>query len=397
MKKLLAIVLAVMLLAMGLVAPAAYASVIQEDVFTWTATNADGTIGEVEIVEQMLDEEQTAEYYLNNLGVVVSGQEAFIYHVTNVSWTPINGANGFSGFNIRNVYNVGTVGNAFGPPGWEAFAGYSGPNTPPNPANFEWDIRDDVGLGLMVGQSGDFGFTVQAGQYGDSVYYAGSPPIHEFWMHSWFSAIQTDTADQMYISGPVPFWVNKWLEDALEVTGDGDGIIDLGEEWHFTIGIAVFNDAQFAVNNIMVKDNFGGDLRVVSVDLWGDMMPPTMVDDPSIIGGKKPTWTDGTTGVKIQWTGKTQKAHFWWNVGALQANFSPPPQMATLFVVVATDTNPGKGKNAPHQEYTSEGEHCLNSGATASGDIDSDWPGPVWDRSPEICVETGSPPPVPNG
>ena len=398
MKKVLFPILA-LVLAMGLVVVApTSASIAQEDVFTYFFPNEGDDLGdpttwtgEVQVVERMLDEEQTEMFYELELGILgVTGQESFIYEVTNVNWTPINGVNGLSGFNIYNQFDVDTVGNAFGPPGWEAFAGYSGVNTPPNPDNFEWDIRDDVGSGLLVGQTGLFGFTVAAGQYGDGHYGPGS------WMHSWSGAVQVDICDMDDISGPVPFWVTKWLEDAWEETPD-DGVIDLGERWLFNIGITVSNDLPFPITNVMVKDNFGGDLEVVSVDVMGDMIGPTLVPDPSTLpNGKKPTWSDPTTGVSIQWTGKTQKAHLSWNVGTLPPNFIPPPQSATLFIVVATDMNTGNGNGNNlkfpngHQEYTSEGELCLNSGATATGLIEGDWA--VIDKSDEICVETGQAP-----
>ena len=203
MKKIVSIVCAVTLVVTGLAlattATVANADVQQYDEFYWTATNADGTIGEVFIQEVFFDEEQTTEFYELALGIPgITGQEAFIYVVTNINWMPISGVNGFSGFNIPNQYGVDTVGNAFGPPGWEAFAGYSGINTPPNPDNFEWDVRDDVGMGLMPGETGLFGFTVAADMYMDVHYGPGS------WMHSWLDASAADVTMQEDISGPAP-------------------------------------------------------------------------------------------------------------------------------------------------------------------------------------------------
>ena len=61
MKKIVSIVIAVTLLVTGLAmaatATVANADIQQYDEFVWTATNADGTIGEVFIQELFLDEE----------------------------------------------------------------------------------------------------------------------------------------------------------------------------------------------------------------------------------------------------------------------------------------------------------------------------------------------------
>ena len=320
MKKVIAIVLAVMILTMALPVAVAGASVIQEDEFIWTATNADGTTGQVRIIERMLDEEQTEEFFETVLGIPgITGQEAFIYEVTNVSWVPAVGVNGFSGFNITNVFDVDTVGNAFGPPGWEAFAGYSGNNTPPNPDNFEWDIRDSAGNGLLVGQTGLFGFTVAAGKYIDVHYGSGH------FMHSWLNDVQTDITSQADISGPAPF-VTKEM--------DGSEEVELGEDAPFTLTITVINhDDSATISNIVVKDRLGGDLEV---DTLG-------------------TTSQGNASMTTK--GKTAKVFLTWDVGDLG-----PGEQASWTLTVSPDVNPGG-----HQEYTETGTHELNSGANAKG------------------------------
>lgn len=133
----------------------------------------------------------------------------------------------------------------------------------------------------------------------------------------------------------------------------------------------------------MVQDNFAGDLQLEVIN-GVDVTPPT---------NKKEIWSGygGAAGVTVLWTGKTMKAHLTWDVGDLA-----PGQWDVLTVVVSTDMNTGNGngKNLKfpngHQEYTSEGEHCLNSGATATGIVTID--SGVWEVSnttDEICVETG--------
>ena len=85
------------------------------------------------------------------------------------------------------------------------------------------------------------------------------------------------------------------------------------------------------------------------------------VDPPA---NKKDTWTDSTGNVSVLWTGKTLKAHIWWDVDTLN-----PGETDTLLLTVSTDLNSGQGKKTPpgQNEYTSAGIHELNSGATASG------------------------------
>jgi len=330
---------------------------IKTDTFDWTAPN-NGTTGHVEIVEMMLNETDTTALY-DAMGVSgVTGEEAFVYQVTNVSWVPIVGVNGFSGFNIVNQFDVDTVGNAFGPPGWEAFAGYSGTNTLPNPDNFEWDIKDSAGNGLLVGQTGLFGYTVAAGKYIDVSYGTGH------WMHSWLSDIQEDITYQEDISGPASF-ISKELTAGPTVVA-----LHADEEWDLTITVTN-NDAFAAMTGVVVQDNFGGDLELLKVN-GEPVTQPT---------NKKDTWS-ATSGadVDVMWTGKTLKAHLWWDVGTLV-----PRQTETLTVVVSTDINPGQGKKTPPKnEYTETGTHCLNSGATATGMLDG-WE--VIASSDEICVE----------
>ncbi|MFC2008396.1 hypothetical protein ACFLT0_01740, partial [Chloroflexota bacterium] len=182
-----------------------------------------------------------------------------------------------------------------------------------------------------------------------------------------------------------PISVTKTLVDAVEdanVPPGTTGILDLNERWEFTLEITVTNDSLLPISGVMVKDNFGGDLELVSLD---------GVPAPSPTSAKKEeyNWTTASNSGSVQYTGKTDKAHlFWTNVGTLA-----PAASATLTVVVATDMNTGKNDKFPdgHQEYTSEGEHCLNSGATATGLFDG-WE--VIARSHEICVLVGEAPPV---
>ena len=163
--------------------------------------------------------------------------------------------------------------------------------------------------------------------------------------------------------------VTKELVDAWDENVDGDDIIDLGEKWYFVLRIDVTNNIDIPIDSVMVKDNLGGDLEL---------------NDYEICVGTVNSWT----------TGKTEKVHLTWEeIGTLY-----PGQTETMWLLVSTDINTGtgNGKNPGHQEYTSEGTHCLNSGATAKGLVELP-SGVVWevtDTTDEICVETGEAPPI---
>lgn len=174
-----------------------------------------------------------------------------------------------------------------------------------------------------------------------------------------------------------PVTVEKQLIDAWEVV-EGDGVLDLNEDWKFLMEITVTNDSGGELTNLLVKDNFGGDLELLEVG-------GVSVTQPT---NKKDTWigSGGAAGVTIMWTGKTLKAHMEWAIPSIADG-----QTATLVVVVSTDVNTGtgNGKKPGHQEYTSEGEHCLNSGPTVHVVI-ADYEVSYTDYN-EICVTVGEP------
>jgi hypothetical protein len=162
--------------------------------------------------------------------------------------------------------------------------------------------------------------------------------------------------------------ITKKLVDAWEEpVGEPNGIIDLGEKWYFTMLITVTNTGPLTVTDVMVKDNLGGDLGL---------------GDYGVTIGTVKTWE----------TGKTKKVHMEWEIGDMA-----PGAIETLKFIVYTDKNTGKNKNFPdgHQEYTSEGEHCLNSGATVKGFVMPDDVEFEVDYSTDpICVVVGEAPPI---
>lgn len=167
--------------------------------------------------------------------------------------------------------------------------------------------------------------------------------------------------------------VYAWPDPDL---GGDDWILDLDEKWYFTLNITVTNkDTDDAFTDVVVTDNFGGDLELVSTQVDGG----TTYDWSGYPLTKKKKDNSFTQGeVTVEWSGKSKKVHLFWNVddGTLS-----PGETHTLTVVVATDENP-KGQ----QEYTSDGRHCLNSGATIKGIIHDEQLSATTDP---ICINTG--------
>ena len=155
--------------------------------------------------------------------------------------------------------------------------------------------------------------------------------------------------------------IDKFAFEAID-QGDGDGVLEVGERWVWNVVIEVQNVSVGTINDVVVQDNLGGDLQIemfrhsYTPDPWLLIPPPT---------NKKETWVDPeASDFSVLWTGKTLKAHIWWEVGDLD-----PGESDFIQIVFATDINTGtgNGKKDGHQEYTSEGPTELNSGATAKG------------------------------
>ncbi len=128
----------------------------------------------------------------------------------------------------------------------------------------------------------------------------------------------------------------------------------------FTMDITVTNSTPGTLTNILVQDNLGGDLWLVSTDVDIDASP---VDTTWLIptAKKNNAMSDNSNEITVWWTGKTKKVHLLWNIPGPLA----PGATATLRLVVQTDINPGQGKKTPPVvEYTGAGINDLNSGAT---------------------------------
>jgi hypothetical protein len=141
-----------------------------------------------------------------------------------------------------------------------------------------------------------------------------------------------------------------------------DGIVEVGEMFMWNIAIIVTNNGSETIEDIVFKDNLGGELRLVGYYPWGTYnyigVPPPI--------NKKDTY-NGVDGLHVQWTGKTHKAHLTWDVGDLLPGESV---MAAIRVRTDRNTGTGNGQELGHQEYTEAGIHYLDSGATVKGMMD---------------------------
>ena len=89
---------------------------------------------------------------------------------------------------------------------------------------------------------------------------------------------------------------------------DADGLIEVGEKTYFALRITVTNnDAENAIEGVVVKDRLGGDLQL---------------DDFLLSAGTLSTYTKG----------KTDKVFLTWEVGDLE-----PGSSQTLDLLISTD------------------------------------------------------------
>jgi len=147
--------------------------------------------------------------------------------------------------------------------------------------------------------------------------------------------------------------------------GDMDGVLETGEDWWWTLEVNIENLTDETITVEKLHDRLGGDME------WHVI-----------------SWSPGLIGeVETKTKGKTEKVFINFYDGFELA----PGQSVLLFsMVISPDMNTGNGngKNNKfpdgHQEFTSAGEHCLNSGATISGYIGDV---PIEVSSNRVCVD----------
>lgn len=166
--------------------------------------------------------------------------------------------------------------------------------------------------------------------------------------------------------GTVAFKAEPLVEFTKEITGtteggDMDGRLEPGEDWRWTFDVSMKNLADETLTVTKLHDRLGGDLECHVI-----------------------AWYSGLIGDEDVYTrGKTEK----WFINFYDGFTLAPGQEEWLFSVTVSpdiNTGTGNGKKAGHQEYTSTGEHCLNSGAWFEGWIGDEY---VEASTEPVCVE----------
>jgi hypothetical protein len=141
--------------------------------------------------------------------------------------------------------------------------------------------------------------------------------------------------------------------------GDMDNRLEPGEDWHWTITATLTNISGETIEVEKFHDRLGGDLE------WHLII-----------------WTSKMGSLDDYTKGKTEKAFLNWYDGFTLAD----GESVSVGIEVSPDVNTGtgNGKKAGHQEYTSIGEHCLNSGAWFGGYIGDTY---IEGSSNPVCVE----------
>jgi hypothetical protein len=151
--------------------------------------------------------------------------------------------------------------------------------------------------------------------------------------------------------------------------GDMDGRLEPGEKWEWTLHTVLTNVSGETIHIGKVHDRIGGDLESYWIAYTAVLGPLDMYT-----------------------RGKTDKVFY-----DFEGDFDLADGGSVFFNIwVSPDINTGKGtannpcknsnKNpkAGHQEYTSLGEHCLNSGAWFEGWIGDEY---IEGSSNPVCVE----------
>jgi hypothetical protein len=164
--------------------------------------------------------------------------------------------------------------------------------------------------------------------------------------------------------GTVAFKAEPLVEFTKEITsttegGDMDGVLEPGEKWVWTLHTVLTNISGETIHIGKVHDRIGGDLESDWISYTGVLGPLDM-------------YTRGKTDkVFYDFTGDFDLA----DGGSVFFNIWVSPDI---------NTGTGNGKKAGHQEYTSTGEHCLNSGAWFEGWIGDEY---IEASTEPVCVE----------
>ncbi len=154
---------------------------------------------------------------------------------------------------------------------------------------------------------------------------------------------------------------NDEIEKTVSIEEEtDDGIITVGERIVYTIEIDVENNSPDTWSDVEVKDRFAGNLAVGDSPVTTFLKPADQVDTID---------SQVNLDCALSQKGKTQKEFLDCVVDdGLGDQDLSPGETASVEVTAETDFNHGQGKKNPigQREYTSCGEHDVNSGATVT-------------------------------
>jgi hypothetical protein len=196
--------------------------------------------------------------------------------------------------------------------------------------------------------------------FNDPTYSSGS-----FYLGPGDHSIEIVTITNPFGSGRGYIRVMPIVEFTKEITdyipgGDGDEVVEVGEDdWEWDLTTTIRNVSGETIHIGKVHDRIGGDLE-------SDWEAYTAVLGP----------------LDMYTRGKTQKVFY-----DFEGDFDLADGQTVFFRIwVSPDINTGtgNGKKPGHPEFTSTGEHCLNSGSWFEGWIGDDY---IEASTMPICVE----------
>jgi hypothetical protein len=163
----------------------------------------------------------------------------------------------------------------------------------------------------------------------------------------------SDTGDSFFSVSEIQAFGDLVIEFTKEISGtieagDMDGVLETGETWIWELRVVITNVSGETIHIGKVHDRVGGDLE-------SDWMQYTTVLGP----------------LDMYTRGKTEKVFYDFEgdfdlLDGASVNFK-------IWVSPDVNTGTGNGKKPGKQEYTSPGEHCLNSGAWLEGWIGDEY------------------------
>lgn len=229
--------------------------------------------------------------------------------------------------------------------------------------SMDWVLAWDVPNYDEVPDASTWGMQTRPNQFDDTEPYVLPSPIVTNALK--IEGNMSDTGDYLFsISEVQAFGIVEFTKEIVSTTegGDMDGVLETGEKWAWELDVLLTNISGETIEVHNMHDRIGGDLEAD----W--------------------TWYDAVLGPIDMYTrGKTEKVFFDFDFIGGPVNLADDATIG-FGIWVSPDMNPSNSKKFPggHQEFTSSGLHCLNSGAWFEGYIGSQY---IEATSNPVCVE----------